>query len=74
MDSKQGIEKVVPVDAQAAGLLDLTLLQPEPNDTRTGPEDATAICLMRGWIVQPGHWPGQRDFVSENHTACMSGY
>ena len=40
MDSKQGIEKVAPVDAQAAGLLDPALLQPEPNDTRTGPEDA----------------------------------
>ena len=41
MDSKEGIEKVAPVDAQAAGLLDPSLLQPEPNDTVTCPKDTT---------------------------------
>ena len=41
MDSKQGIEKVAPVDAQTAGLLDPALLQPEPNDTGTCPKDTT---------------------------------
>ena len=39
MDSKQGIEKVVPVHAQVAGLLDPALLQPDPNDTVTCPQD-----------------------------------
>ena len=32
MDSKEGIEKVAPVDAQAAGLLDPSLLWLEPDD------------------------------------------
>ena len=32
MDSKEGIEKVAPVDAQAAGLLDPSLLQLGAND------------------------------------------
>ena len=41
MDSKQGIEKVAPVDAQAVGLLDPALLQPEPNDTEACPKDTT---------------------------------
>ena len=40
MDSKEGIEKVAPVDAQAAGLLDPALLWPEPNDTVTCQKDA----------------------------------
>ena len=39
MDSKQGIEKVLPVDGQAAGFLDPALLQPEPNDTVPCPKD-----------------------------------
>ena len=39
MDSRQGIEKVVPVDAQAAGLLDPALLQPEQIDTIMCPHD-----------------------------------
>ena len=42
MDSKQGIEKVTPVDAQAAGLLDPALLQLEPNDTGACPKDTTS--------------------------------
>ena len=35
MDSKEGIEKVAPVDAQAAGLLDPSLLRPGTHDTAT---------------------------------------
>ena len=41
MDSKQGIEKVGPVDAQAVGLLDPALLQPELTDTIACPQDTT---------------------------------
>ena len=41
MDSKQGIEKVAPVDAQVVGLLDPALLHPEPNDTGVCPKDTT---------------------------------
>ena len=35
MDSKEGIEKVVPVDAQAAGLLDPSFLRPGTHDAAT---------------------------------------
>ena len=47
MDSKQGIEKVVPVGAQAVGLLDPALLQPEPTDMVMCPPDTTG---------NPPHW------------------
>ena len=40
MDSKEGIEKVAPVDAQAAGLLD-------PSLPRSGTEDAATANLPR---------------------------
>ena len=39
MDSRQGIEKVEPVNAQAAGLLDPALLQPKQIDTVMCPHD-----------------------------------
>ena len=35
MDSKEGIEKVVPINAQVAGLLDPLLLRPGADDTAT---------------------------------------
>ena len=35
MDSKEGIEKVAPVDAQAAGLLDPSFLRPGTHDAAT---------------------------------------
>ena len=35
MDSKEGIEKVAPIDAQAAGLLDPSFLRPETHDATT---------------------------------------
>ena len=35
MDSKEGIEKVMPVDAQAAGLLDPSFLQPGTHNAAT---------------------------------------
>ena len=47
MDSKQGIEKVAPVDAQAVGLLDPALLQLEQTDTVTCPHDT---------MGNPPHW------------------
>ena len=46
MDSKEGIEKVAPVDAQAVGLLDPSLLQ-------SGADDATMADLPREWAGSP---------------------
>ena len=46
MDSKEGIEKVTPVNAQAAGLLDPSLLQ-------QGMDDAAMADLPREWAGSP---------------------
>ena len=46
MDSKEGIEKVTPIDAQAVGLLDPSLLRPETHDAAT--DD-----LPRKWVDSP---------------------
>ena len=46
MDSKEGIEKVVPVNAQAAGLLDTSFLQ-------SGMDDATMANPPREWVDGP---------------------
>ena len=46
MDSKEGIEKVAPVDAWAAGLLDPSLL-------RSGADDAVMADLPREWAGSP---------------------
>ena len=46
MDSKEGIEKVTPVDAQAAGLLDPSLLRP-------GTHDAATADPPREWAGSP---------------------
>ena len=57
MDSKEGIEKVAPVDAQAAGLLDPSLL-------RSGADDAAMADPPREWAgsqvgspTSPGETP-----------------
>ena len=46
MDSKEGIEKVTPVDAQAVGLLDSSSLQ-------LGLDDATTADPPREWADGP---------------------
>ena len=46
MDSKEGIEKVTPVNAQATGLLDPSLL-------RSGTDDAATADLPREWAGSP---------------------
>ena len=46
MDSKEGIEKVAPVDVQAAGLLDPSLL-------RSGMDDAAMADPPKEWAGSP---------------------
>ena len=46
MDSKEGIEKVVPVDARAVGLLD-------PSLPRLGPDDAATADLPKELADSP---------------------
>ena len=62
MDSKEGIEKVTPVDAQAAGLLD-------PSSLRSGVDDAVMADLPReqvgspvGSLTSPGETPRQESY------------
>ena len=62
MDSKQGIEKVAPVNAQAVGLLDPVLLQPHPNDTVTCPQDTTGSPPRRTADNPTGSLAGLEEF------------
>ena len=50
MDSKEGIEQVMPVNAQAAGLLD-------PSLPRSGTNDATTADPLRGRVGGPVRSP-----------------
>ena len=53
MDSKEGIEKVVPVDAQAAGLLDPSLLWPGTHDVTTADPPRERAGSPTGSCVSP---------------------
>ena len=46
MDSKEGIEKVMPANTQAAGLLDPSFPQSGPDDAITSPQD-TGRCPLQ---------------------------
>ena len=68
MDSKEGIEKVAPVDAQAAGLLDPSFLWP-------GTHNAATADLPRERAGSPtGSAPCQMNTLDGNQIACTSGY
>ena len=67
MDSKEGIEKVAPVNARAVALLNPSLL-------RSGVDDAEmATHPGNGWVAQSGHRPNQVKPLGGNHIACISG-
>ena len=53
MDSKEGIEKVAPVDAQAAGLLDPSLLWPGTHDAATADPPREQAGSPTGSCVSP---------------------
>ena len=53
MDSKEGIEKVVPVDAQAVGLLDPSFLWPGTNDAATADPPREQAGSPTGSCVSP---------------------
>ena len=64
MDSKEGIEKVVPVDAQAAGLLDPSFLWP-------GTHDATIADLPRERAGSPTGSCASPDEHSRRESNCL---
>ena len=57
MDSKEGIEKVAPVDAQAAGLLDPPFLRPETHDAATADLPRRQADSPTGSCVSPDEHP-----------------
>ena len=64
MDSKEGIEKVAPVDAQAAGLLDPSFLRP-------GTHDATTADLPRERAGSPTGSCASPDEYSRRESNCL---
>ena len=59
MDSKEGIEKVAPVDAQAAGLLDPSFLWPGTHDAATADLPMERAGSPTGLCVSPDEHPRQ---------------
>ena len=64
MDSKEGIENVAPVDAQAAGLLDPSLLRP-------GTHDAATADPPREWVGSPTGSCISPDEHSRQESNCL---
>ena len=64
MDSKEGIEKVAPVDAQAAGLLDPSFLRP-------GIHDAATADPPREWAGSPTGSCTSPDEHSRRESNCL---
>ena len=64
MDSKEGIEKVTPVDAWAVGLLDPSLL-------RSGMDDATTTDPPREWTSSPVGSPTLPDETPRQESYCL---
>ena len=63
-DSKEGIEKVAPVDAQAGGLLDPSLL-------RSGADDATAADPPREQVGSPVGSPTSLGETPRRESYCL---
>ena len=64
MDSKEGIEKVTPVDARAVGLLDPSLLQ-------LGADDATTTDPPREWADSPAGSYATPDETPRQESYCL---
>ena len=64
MDSKEGIEKVAPVDTQAVGLLDPSFLWP-------GIHDAATADPPREWVGSPIGSCASRDEHSRQESNCL---
>ena len=64
MDSKEGIEKVVPADARAVGLLDPSLL-------RSGADDAVMADPPREWVGSPVGSPTSPGETPRRESYCL---
>ena len=70
MDSKEGIEKVMPADAQAAGLLDASLLRSDPDDTVMCPKD-TPDNLPHKQVGSPARLSTMLDGLCKWESHCL---
>ena len=62
MDSKEGIEKVAPVNARAAGLLDPSLLRLGPDDAATADLPKERADSPAGSCAMPDETPRQESY------------
>ena len=62
MDSKDGIEKVAPVDAQAAGLLDLSFLWLGADDAAVADLPRERVDSLAGSCATPDETPRQESY------------
>ena len=62
MDSKEGIEKVTPVNARAAGLLDPSLLRLGANDAATADPPREWADSLAGSCAMPDETPRQESY------------
>ena len=62
MDSKEGIEKVMPVNSQAVGLLDPSLLQSETYDTAMAKPSQERVGSPVGSLTSPDETPRQESY------------
>ena len=62
MDSKEGIEKVVPVDAQAVGLLNPSLLRSGADDAMTADPPRESVGSPVGSPTSPGEIPRRESY------------
>ena len=62
MDSKEGIEKVVPVDARAVGLLDPSLLRSGADDAMMADPPRERVGSLVGSPTSPGETPRQESY------------
>ena len=65
MDSKEGIEKVAPVDAQAAELLDTSFLRWGTHDAATADLPRERADSPTGLCVSPDEHPGIKLLVHQ---------
>ena len=68
MDSKEGIEKTEPADAQVAGLLDPSHLRSGPDDTRASNVDTGTDPLRSG---SPTGSPVPPDGIRKRESYCL---
>ena len=74
MDSKEGIEKVAPVNAQAVGLLDPSLHRLGANDAATADLPRERADSPAGSCAMPDETPRQESYCLYSTRSLVTGY